>query len=60
MKLLFTYYYARYSSEALSLNEGIDRNTVLHLLDHENFSTNDNYAETADDEKVLMAMEILR
>ena len=56
----FTYYSARYSSATLALNEGADRNTVSHLLDHENFSTIDNYAGRADDEKVLKAMEILR
>ena len=56
----FTFYSARYSSATLALNEGADRNTVSHLLDHENFSTIDNYAGRADDEKVLKAMEILR
>ena len=56
----FTYYSARYSSATLALNEGADRNTVSHLLDHENFSTIDNYAGRADDEKVLQVMEILR
>jgi integrase/recombinase XerD len=56
----FTYYSARYSSATLALNEGADRNTVSHLLDHENFSTIDNYAGRADDSKVLKAMEILR
>ena len=56
----FTYYSARYSSATLALNEGADRNTVSHLLDHENFSTIDNYAGRADDEKVLEVMEILR
>ncbi|MEL6942193.1 MAG: hypothetical protein AAFO82_05950, partial [Bacteroidota bacterium] len=56
----FTYYSARYSSATLALNEGADRNTVSHLLDHENFSTIDNYAGRADDEKVLKAMNILR
>ena len=56
----FTYYSARYSSATLALNEGADRNTVSHLLDHENFSTIDNYAGRADDEKVVKAMEILR
>ena len=56
----FTFYSARYSSATLALNEGADRNTVSHLLDHENFSTIDNYAGRADDEKVLQAMEILR
>ncbi|MEM9884458.1 MAG: hypothetical protein AAF849_01095 [Bacteroidota bacterium] len=56
----FTYYSARYSSATLALNEGADRNTVSHLLDHESFSTIDNYAGEADDEKVLKAMEILR
>ena len=56
----FTYYSARYSSATLALNEGADRNTVSHLLDHENFSTIDNYAGRADDEKVLKTMEILR
>ncbi len=56
----FTYYSARYSSATLALNEGADRNTVSHLLDHENFSTIDNYAGRADDEKVLSAMELLR
>lgn len=56
----FTFYSARYSSATLALNEGADRNTVSHLLDHENFSTIDNYAGRADNEKVLSAMEILR
>lgn len=56
----FTYYSARYSSATLALNEGADRNTVSHLLDHENFSTIDNYAGKADDEKVMKAMELLR
>ncbi|MBV6655920.1 MAG: phage integrase SAM-like domain-containing protein [Mameliella sp.] len=56
----FTYYSARYSSATLALNEGADRNTVSHLLDHENFSTIDNYAGRADARKVLEAMEILR
>jgi integrase len=56
----FTYYSARYSSATLALNEGADRNTVSHLLDHENFSTIDNYAGRADDDKVVKAMEILR
>ncbi|MEL7119170.1 MAG: tyrosine-type recombinase/integrase [Bacteroidota bacterium] len=56
----FTYYSTRYSSATLALNEGADRNTVSHLLDHENFSTIDNYAGRADDEKVLKAMDILR
>ena len=56
----FTYYSARYSSATLALNEGADRNTVSHLLDHENFSTIDNYAGRADDEKVVKAMDILR
>jgi integrase/recombinase XerD len=56
----FTYYSARYSSATLALNEGADRNTVSHLLDHENFSTIDNYAGRADDSKVLAAMEVLR
>ena len=56
----FTFYSARYSSATLALNEGADRNTVSHLLDHENFSTIDNYAGRADDTKVLEAMEILR
>jgi len=56
----FTYYSARYSSATLALNEGADRNTVSHLLDHENFSTIDNYAGRADDKKVLEAMELLR
>lgn len=56
----FTFYSARYSSATLALNEGADRNTVSHLLDHENFSTIDNYAGRADDNKVLQAMEILR
>ncbi|MCR9290582.1 MAG: site-specific integrase [Bacteroidetes bacterium] len=55
----FTFYSARYSSATLALNEGADRNTVSHLLDHENFSTIDNYAGRADDTKVLEAMEIL-
>ena len=32
----FTFYSARYSSATLALNEGADRNTVSHLLDHEN------------------------
>ncbi|MCT4664233.1 MAG: site-specific integrase [Flavobacteriales bacterium] len=56
----FSYYSARYSSATLALNEGADRNTVSHLLDHENFSTIDNYAGRADDSKVLKAMEILK
>ena len=56
----FTYYSARYSSATLALNEGADRNTVSHLLDHENFSTIDNYAGRADDSKVIKAMDILR
>lgn len=56
----FTFYSARYSSATLALNEGADRNTVSHLLDHENFSTIDNYAGRADDKKVLKAMQILR
>lgn len=56
----FTFYSARYSSVTLALNEGADRNTVSHLLDHENFSTIDNYAGRADDEKVVKVMEILR
>lgn len=56
----FTFYSARYSSATLALNEGADRNTVSHLLDHENFSTIDNYAGRADDGKVLEVMEILR
>lgn len=56
----FTFYSARYSSATLALNEGADRNTVSHLLDHENFSTIDNYAGRADDEKVVKAMEILK
>ena len=56
----FTYYSARYSSATLALNEGAGRNTVSHLLDHENFSTIDNYAGRADEGKVLEAMEILR
>ncbi len=56
----FTYYSARYSSATLALNEGADRNTVSHLLDHENFSTIDNYAGRADNENILKAMEILR
>ncbi len=56
----FTFYSARYSSATLALNEGADRNTVSHLLDHENFSTIDNYAGRADDSKVVKAMEILR
>ena len=56
----FSYYSARYSSATLALNEGADRNTVSHLLDHENFSTIDNYAGRADDSKVVKAMEILR
>lgn len=56
----FTFYSTRYSSATLALNEGADRNTVSHLLDHENFSTIDNYAGKADDNKVVEAMEILR
>ncbi|MEL7422846.1 MAG: tyrosine-type recombinase/integrase [Bacteroidota bacterium] len=56
----FTFYSARYSAATLALNEGADRNTVSHLLDHENFSTIDNYAGKADDKKVLEAMEVLR
>lgn len=56
----FTFYSARYSSATLALNEGADKNTVSHLLDHENFSTIDNYAGRADDSKVLKAMEILK
>ena len=56
----FTYYSARYSSATLALNEGADRNTVSHLLDHENFSTIDNYAGRADDDKIMKVMEILR
>ena len=56
----FSFYSARYSSATLALNEGADRNTVSHLLDHENFSTIDNYAGRADDSKVLEAMELLR
>lgn len=56
----FTYYSTRYSSATLALNEGADRNTVSHLLDHENFSTIDNYAGRADDTKILEAMQILR
>ena len=55
----FTYYSAKYSSATLALNEGADRNTFSHLLDHENFNTIDNYAGRADDRKVLEAMEIL-
>ena len=60
MGCIFYFYLASYSSATLALNEGVDRNTVSHLLDHENFSTIDNYAGRADDEKVLKAMEILR
>ena len=56
----FTFYSARHTAATLLLNNGADRNTVSHLLDHENFSTIDNYAGRADDEKVLQAMEILR
>jgi hypothetical protein len=56
----FTYYSARYSSATLALNEGVDRNTVSHLLDHENFSTIDNYAGRANDENMVKAMEVLR
>lgn len=56
----FTYYSARYTSATIALNEGADKNTVSHLLDHENLSTIDNYAGRADDSKVLEAMEILR
>lgn len=56
----YTFYSARYSSATLALNEGADRNTVSHLLDHENFSTIDNYAGRADDLKVVEVMEILR
>ena len=56
----FTFYSARHTAATLLLNNGADRNTVSHLLDHENFSTIDNYAGKADDEKVLRAMEILR
>jgi len=37
----FTYYSARYTSATLALNNGADRNTVSHLLDHSNFSTID-------------------
>ena len=44
----------------LTLNKEPDRNTASHLLDHENFSTIDNYAGRADDKKVVKAMEILR
>ncbi len=49
----FTFYSARYSCATLTLNEGADRNAVSHLLDHENFSTIDNYAGRPDDEKVM-------
>jgi len=56
----FTFYSARYSSATLALNEGADRNTVSHLLDHENFSTIDNYAGRADDQKIIKTMELLR
>lgn len=56
----FTYYSARYSSATLALNEGVDKNTVSHLLDHENFSTIDNYAGRANDENIVKAMEVLR
>lgn len=56
----FTYYSARYTSATLALNEGADKNTVSHLLDHANFSTIDNYAGRADDDKVLKTMELLR
>lgn len=56
----FTYYSARYSSATLALNAGADKNTVSHLLDHENLSTIDNYVGRADEGKVLEAMKILR
>lgn len=56
----FSYYSARYSAATLALNEGADRNTISHLLDHENLSTIDNYAGRADDKKVIDAMELLR
>jgi integrase len=52
----FTFYSARYSCATFALNEGADRNTVSRLLDHENFSTIDNYAGREDDEKVMKAM----
>lgn len=42
------------------LNRNADKNTVSHLLDHGNFSTINNYAGRADDEKVIAAMNLLR
>ena len=55
----FTFYSARHSAATLLLNSGADRNTVSHLLDHENFSTIDNYAGRADQEKVAKTMQTL-
>ena len=56
----FTFYSARYTSATIALNQGADRNTVSHLLDHANFSTIDHYVGRADDEKIKKVMELLR
>lgn len=56
----FTFYSARYSSGTIALNQGANRNTVSHLLDHANFSTIDHYVGRADDDKIKKVMELLR
>ncbi len=56
----FTYYSARHTSATIALNKNADKNTVSHLLDHENFTTINNYAGRADDEKIIAAMNLLR
>lgn len=53
-------YFVCYSCATLVLSEGADRNTISHLLDHENLSTVDSYAGREDDSKVVKVMEILR